>query len=73
MGKKNIRFSWDGYYAYGDSLGESLEFCLNTPDGTRNGTIWLELEGDCLTIHEMEGEAFSHLRAVQWKSSICIL
>lgn len=35
-----------------------MEFWLNTPDGTRNGTIWLELEGDCLTIHEMEGEAF---------------
>lgn len=35
MGKKNIRFSWDGYYAYRDSLGESLEFCVNPPDGTR--------------------------------------
>ena len=31
-GKENIRFSWDGYYAYRDSLGESLEFCLNKPD-----------------------------------------
>ena len=55
---EDIRFFWDGYYAYGDPQGESLEFWLNTPDGTRSGTIWLELEGDCLTIHEMEGEAF---------------
>lgn len=55
---EDIRFFWDGSYAYGDPLGESLEFWLNTPDGTRNGTILLELEGDCLTIHEMEGEAF---------------
>lgn len=55
---EEILFFWDGYYTYGDSLGESLEFRLNTPDGIRNGTIWLELEGDCLTIHEMEGEAF---------------
>lgn len=64
---EDIRFFWDGNYAYGDPLGESLEFWLNTPDGTRSGTIWLELDGECLTIHEMEGEAFSHLRAGQWK------
>ena len=55
---EDIRFFWDGNYAYGDPLGESLEFWLNTPDGTRSGTIWLELDGECLTIHEMEGEAF---------------
>ena len=55
---EDIRFFWDGCYAYGDPPGESLEFWLNTPDGTRNGRILLELEGDCLTIHEMEGEAF---------------
>ena len=30
---EDIRFFWDGNYAYGDSLGESLEFWLNTPDG----------------------------------------
>lgn len=57
-GLEEIRFFWDGSYVYGDTLGESLEFWLNTPDGIRNGTILLKLEGDCLTIKEMEGDAF---------------
>ena len=57
-GVEELRFFWDGSYVYGDPLGESLEFWLNTPDGIRNGTILLKLEGDCLTIQEMEGDAF---------------
>ena len=57
-GVEEICFFWDGSYAYGDSMGDSLEFWLNTPDGIRSGTIWLKLEGDCLSIQEMEGDAF---------------
>ena len=57
-GVEEICFFWDGSYAYGDSLGDSLEFWLNTPDGIRSGTIWLNLEGDYLSIQEMEGDAF---------------
>lgn len=57
-GVEEICFFWDGSYAYGDPLGESLEFWLNAPDGIRSGTIWLNLEGDYLSIQEMEGDAF---------------
>ena len=55
---EEIRFYWDGSYMFCDSSENTMEFWLNTPDGIRNGTIWLEWEGDRLMIYEMEGEAF---------------
>lgn len=56
-GREEIRFFWDGTYVRKPELWE-YDYCFNTPDGERSGTIRVEPDNDTVFIQDLGGESF---------------